>query len=622
MKTLLLTGNDTDVGKTWVAGSLARLFAGEGASVQIIKPVECGVSQGDMGDGETARALAGCANVQGATGSVSAHTFYSLPEPLAPRSATGGDAITLDDLVTQVASLPTVDWRIIEGAGGVMVPLEQDGRDWADFAHAVQADWVIGVVDDRLGAINQSRLLAAYLKQCNLTFALWLNECHPQHESVHASNVRTLQALQLPLCAIQRYQTNAPTLVHAVWLEDKADNKNTPAPEVQAFHEDSFADWAAAVDKRADDKLERVLTPRSHNRFKHDLNLADNDYLRLSQEERVIAASQQATAQWGTSSSASPLITGYTTLHKQLEDRLKTWHGFACGLIWNSGYAANQAILAQLPSRGDLILADRFIHNSMIAGILRSGAQLMRYQHCDLNHLEALLQKHCGRKRKVFVVTESVFSMDGDYPDFKAMAALKQRYAFFWIVDEAHALGWYGEHGSGLVEQCGCQPAVDLLVGTLGKGLGSMGAYTLFHNDTLRRYFINFASEFIYSTYLPPGAVAAALAAVDICASYTQARLAWQQQSATFRVRLKQDSWQVAEGDSPIVPITMTDAQQALSMADNLQQQGLQVVAIRPPTVPQSRLRLSLNTKLTDADYARIVQSMATARNAVHESCD
>jgi 8-amino-7-oxononanoate synthase len=360
---------------------------------------------------------------------------------------------------------------------------------------------------------------------------------------------------------------------------------------------------------------------RTRDALQQCLNLADNDYLRLSQHARVVAAAQRATREWGTSASASPLITGYTSLHAALEERLQVWHGFAAGLIWNSGYAANQAVLSQLPTRGDLILADRWIHNSMVNGILRSGAQLLRYRHCDLDHLQVLLQKYAGSGRKVFVVTESVFSMDGDYPDLAAMAELKQQYGFFWIVDEAHALGWYGDRGSGLVEQYDCAGAVDVLVGTLGKGLGSMGAYTLFNDQVLRRYFINFASEFIYSTYLPPAAVGAALEAVEVCQQYGRERLTWQRQAVAFRAQLQADNWAVATGDSPIVPILMDSAEQAMAVAAGLWQQGMKVCAIRPPTVPHSRLRLSLNAGLSDNDYTRLRMCLRTLADAIRTGC-
>ncbi len=271
---------------------------------------------------------------------------------------------------------------------------------------------------------------------------------------------------------------------------------------------------AQALEERRAQGLERTLRARASD--EPFLDLANNDYLRLSQHPAVKAAAVAATERWGCSSSGSPLITGYTAEHDALLDTLKQWCGFPCGLIWNTGFAANAAILSGLPRRGDLVLADRLIHNSMISGLLASGARLQRYRHLDLDHLRELLEKNRAGEGAVFVVSETVYSMDGDYPDLHAMAALKERYGFVWILDEAHALGWYGRTGSGLIEAAGVTGAVDVMVGTLGKGLGSMGAFTLFQDEVLRRYLINHAGEFIYSTYLPPACAAAARQAVEL----------------------------------------------------------------------------------------------------------
>lgn len=600
MKTILLTGNDTEVGKTWVTGTLAKLLASSGDTVQVVKPIECGVPEGEMGD-----ALNACSRAE--SDAVSGYTFYSLPEPLAPRSATGGQAITVDAIVAKVDQLPVVDWRIVESAGGVTVPIEGNGSDWADLGKALNVDLVIGVVDDRLGAINQTRLLAAYLKAREFPFAIWLNETKVQEEAVHESNISALNELKIPLCAIQRFQSEDAEILRAIWSEEslQSEKKST----------DSVSTWKTTLEQRREQKLERVLRARSADETDLILNLADNDYLRLSQHPEVVAAAREACRVWGTSASASPLITGFTTLHEELETVLKKWHGFDSGLIWNSGYSANQAVLSQLPSRGDLILADRLIHNSMVSGILRSGAQLMRYQHCDLSHLESLLKKYEKSGRQIFVVTESVFSMDGDYPDLAALAELKERYNFFWIVDEAHAIGWYGECGSGLVEHFNCAKQVDVLVGTLGKGLGSMGAYTLFHDETLRQYLINFAGEFIYSTYLAPSAVAAAMKAVELCQSEENERPLWRQRASHFRESLAKSGWSVSQGGSPIVPIILGTTEEAIELSASLLSMGTRVCAIRPPTVPAdtSRLRLSLHSSLSDSDYQKIVQQLSDA---------
>ncbi|MGE9295153.1 MAG: aminotransferase class I/II-fold pyridoxal phosphate-dependent enzyme, partial [Puniceicoccales bacterium] len=350
---------------------------------------------------------------------------------------------------------------------------------------------------------------------------------------------------------------------------------------------------------RATEGLSRTLTVRDASAV---LDLSNNDYLRMSQHPEVIAAGQRALAKWGASASASPLISGYTAAHRDLEEQLCAWAGFPYGLVWNTGHSANQALLSLLPRSGDLVLADRLIHQSMISGLLRSGARLQRYRHLDLNHLESLLQ--ATGEREVIVVTESVFSMDGDYPDLKQMAELKARYGFFWIVDEAHALGWYGRKGSGLVEAFDVADLVDVYVGTLGKALGSMGAFTLFRKASLRDFFINFAGEFIYSTYLAPSCAAAAGAAVSLIEAFAD-RENWHTRSRSLREQIKG----TPAGDSPIIPVVIGDNQRTLDAANFLLSFGFQAGAVRPPTVPagEGRLRISLNTALTERDETRLL---------------
>ncbi len=345
------------------------------------------------------------------------------------------------------------------------------------------------------------------------------------------------------------------------------------------------------------------------------LNLAGNDYLDLARDPAVIDAACAATRRYGASSSASPLITGYTPVHRELEDLLCFWHHCPAGLIWNSGFTANQAVLSRLPQKGDLVLADRLVHHSMISGILQSRARLQRYRHLDLDHLETLLQQAAPSERTIFVVTESVFSMDGDYPDLRAMAGLKATYGFFWIVDEAHATGWYGPAGAGLLTESGCAEAADVIVGTLGKALGSQGAYTLFRDANLREFLINTAGEFIYSTYLAPACAAAASAAIERCRELSARQPQWRAASSDFRKSLAADGWRVPPGDSPIVPVTIGGAEQTMALGNRLAAQGLRAGTVRPPTVPEgsSRLRLSLKRTLRDGDYRRIRDSLTRA---------
>jgi len=365
--------------------------------------------------------------------------------------------------------------------------------------------------------------------------------------------------------------------------------------------------WQAKLDERKRAGLFRFL--KIANRDSGVLNLACNDYLDLAGDERMEAAGIDALQRFGCSSSASPLVTGYGRVHEELKQSLCRWHGFPNGLIWNSGYAANQAVLSLLPQKGDLVLADRLNHNSILSGILKSGARLIRYRHTDLDHLKALLADHSEENRSIFVVTESIFSMDGDWPDLRRVAKLKERYGFFWILDEAHALGWYGDQGQGLASELGVNAEVDLLVGTMGKALGSQGAYTLFREDCVRDFLVNFSEEFIYSTYLNPVSAAIAFESVEIIKGSELLRKRGRATSRAIRRSLTGMGFSVAEGDSSIVSIIIGDVEKTMRAGRLLESQGILAGAIRPPTVPKetSRLRLSLKATLASEDIERLL---------------
>lgn len=348
--------------------------------------------------------------------------------------------------------------------------------------------------------------------------------------------------------------------------------------------------------------LLRELIPRDNVNRSRNLYLNLNDYLQLSHHPAIIQAAQEALERWGTTSSGSPVLGSYLSIHQELETVLKTWCGFEYGLLWNSGYTANKALMSVLPQKGDVVLADRYVHNSLLSGIQDTQAKLIRYHHLDLNHLEDLLRIYTHPDRTVFVVTESVFSMEGDYPDLAEMGALKDRYPFFWIVDEAHALGWYGPKGNGLVAQFGVEDKVDVLVATLGKALASQGAFTLFHHSHLRSYLLNSTSEFIYSTYLTPAATAASLAAIEIIQSHSlKFQSYWRSESLKLKMSLKQFFPDIPLYDSSILPLIIGDPVKTLSIAKTLMEEHhIYVGAIRPPSVPKgtSRLRLSLHCNL------------------------
>ncbi|HEY4246212.1 MAG TPA: dethiobiotin synthase [Lacunisphaera sp.] len=609
MRSVLVTGTDTGVGKTQVCGALARLLANSGARVQVVKLVECGHQSLEEGDAMRAQQLANCAGVE-------PMTVLSFPLALAPLAAAAdaGVELSLSRLISLYDSLPPCDWRIIEGAGGIAVPLDRSGADWADFADQADIDEVVLVVPERLGAINQTRLAYAYACDRGLRPKIWFNATIPVEPAVASSHRTGLQQLGLGVFASQSFTATLPDhpeQVLATLLAAEPPLPNFPASGDFVTRRSTIV--LAERDRQGLRRQLRVLTERSDRL----LNLADNDYLDLSHDPAVRAAVQSAALKYGTSASASPLITGWLETHARLVQELCTWHGFEHGLLWSSGYAANSAILGTLPQKGDVVLADRLIHHSMIAGLRRSGARLKRYPHLDLQRLEAelaLVEPH-----PAFVVTETVFSMDGDYPDLRRMAALKEKYRFFWVVDEAHALGWYGPGGSGMARAAGVHGQVDILVGTLGKTLASGGAYALFSSAAVRDYLINHAGEFIYSTSLPPTAVAAASAALSRVQELSVNQASWQGLARNFRQRLRSTGWKVPDGDSPVVPVHVGPATETVALAAALRADGIIAGAVRPPTVPEgtSRLRFSLKRTLTEADVIRVLEIMTKWRHRV-----
>jgi 8-amino-7-oxononanoate synthase len=342
------------------------------------------------------------------------------------------------------------------------------------------------------------------------------------------------------------------------------------------------------------------------------INLANNDYLALAHDPAVVAAAVEALKTWGASSSASPLVTGYTAIHESLEKALAAWHGYPHGLLLNTGFAANAAVLGGLPQKGDVVLADRLVHASMIAGILASGARLRRFAHNDLESLELMLHEESTVEGVIFVVTESVYSMDGDCPDLRRLADLRERFKFCWVLDEAHATGWHGLTGSGLQEEQGVRGTADVVVGTLGKALASHGAYVLSRVPEIRDALVNFSGEFIYSTYLAPSHAAAALAAVQRVQELAPVRPELHHLSRTWRQALVENGFAVPDGHSPIIPVVVGDTEVALRFSQGLREAGILVSAIRPPTVPvqTARLRISLKRGLTSGTLQQLLNVM------------
>lgn len=345
------------------------------------------------------------------------------------------------------------------------------------------------------------------------------------------------------------------------------------------------------------------------------INLASNDYLNLSKDPRVIHAAQEAAFSFGTSSSGSPVVASYFEIHRELEEIMCHWLGFSECLIWTSGFCANRSIFETLLKKGDLVLADRLSHGSSLIGIKESKAQLIRYKHNDINHLESLLKQHFRKDRLIWIVTESLFSMDGDYPDLKAIGKLKEQFPFIWVVDEAHAIGWYGPRGNGLAAQFEVSKEVDILIGTLGKSLAGQGAVSLFHDRIIKETLINYAKDFIYSTYPAPGCVAAACCAAKLIQEHLYKEQAlWYQEVLCLKKTLGSHFPGIVINESPILPIILKSNDAALLAQEKLYKEGMLVGAIRPPSVPAgtSRLRLSLNKDIDGKNIAQKILSTLT----------
>lgn len=341
------------------------------------------------------------------------------------------------------------------------------------------------------------------------------------------------------------------------------------------------------------------------------LDLRSNDYLCLARDPLVLEAATTAMKRFGTSASASPLVSGYLPIHRELEERLAELHGYPHALLMVSGHAANRSILGTLVGAEDLVIADRLVHQSILSGIKASGAKLKRFPHNDLVALEKILIEKKEHYRQIFVVTESLFSMDGDGPDMAKFAELRKRFGFVWMLDEAHAIGWYGDSGAGMLEEFGVKAAADIVVGTLGKALGSQGAFILAHNESIIDHVVNHAGEYIYSTFLSPAAAGAALGALDQLRLISNERLAWHELSLCWRSRISDLGVCVPRDNSPIIPILMGDEKKALEKTNELASRGVLVSCVRPPTVPKggARIRVSLNRNLKPSDLERFVNA-------------
>ncbi len=321
------------------------------------------------------------------------------------------------------------------------------------------------------------------------------------------------------------------------------------------------------------------------------INFSSNDYLGLSKHPKIIAASQDYITRYGIGSTASRLVTGNYDINEKLEQKLAKIGNKETALLFNTGFQANTTIIPTLANQKSLVLCDRLVHNSILQGILLSKAQWKRYKHNDLEHLDRLLKKAVSQGyNRILIVTETVFSMEGDNSDVDRLIQLSQQYNTLLYLDDAHALGIMGEKGMGLTAN---KSGIDISLGTFGKAFGSFGAF-ITTSKLMRDYLINCCPGFIYTTALPPAIIGSIDAALDIIPSLDKEREYLLQQVDYVQNKLINLGYQVLNSISPIIPVIIGNEEKALNLSQYLESNGILATAIRPPTVPKNTARIRL----------------------------
>lgn len=344
------------------------------------------------------------------------------------------------------------------------------------------------------------------------------------------------------------------------------------------------------------------------------VNFSSNNYMGLSSHPDLIERARTWTERWGTGAGASRLVSGNLSLFSRIENKLIRGKGCEAALIFSAGFQANTTLLSALLDRQILgqvpqVFSDRLNHASLHHGCKAAGVRQLRYRHNDLNHLESLLQKRAQRDGPRFILSETVFSMDGDRCDIDGLIYLKKRYGAVLYLDEAHATGVLGPGGFGLSSAYPGQ--VEVVMGTFGKGLGGFGAYVAC-SAAIRDYLINRCAGLIYTTALPPAVLGAMDAALDLLPSLQKARDRLQRQSAMVR-----DAWRAVGLDTGastthIIPLKLKGETAAVDLSHRLEHEGMLAVAIRPPTVPPggSRVRFSLTAQHSDRELRTLTEAV------------
>ncbi len=370
-----------------------------------------------------------------------------------------------------------------------------------------------------------------------------------------------------------------------------------------------------------DNRLFRTLTEISSGQSpeifidgKKYILLASNNYLGLSTDPRLIEAAQTALAKYGTSSGGSRLVSGSSDLHAKLERKIAEFKSTEAAILFSSGYLANVGTIAALVGEGDVVFSDELNHASIIDGCRLSRANTKVYPHLDIDALDRMISKTRGKGKKL-IVTDTVFSMDGDLVDLEKICAVSKRHGCMLMVDEAHAMGVLGETGAGATQHFAVEKRVPVVMGTLSKAVGSLGGYVA-GSRALIDFVRNRVRSYIFDTSLPAASVAASMKAIEIIESEPQRRKHLTELVDTFKTGLCDMGFHVLPSQSAILPILTGEPDATLELADALRKQGVYAPAVRPPSVPagKCRIRVSLMATHTRDHISRALEAFRSVR--------
>jgi len=346
--------------------------------------------------------------------------------------------------------------------------------------------------------------------------------------------------------------------------------------------------------------------------------LGSNGYLGLSVDPVVKKAASEALEKYGTGSGGSRLVSGSTDLHHELEDRIARFKKTEAAILFSSGYLANVGTVSSLVGEGDVVYSDELNHASIIDGCRLSKADIKIYQHLDADHLESLLREDSDRKCRKLVVTDTVFSMDGDIAPLPEITGLSEKYGAMLMVDEAHATGVLGRRGSGATEHFGVEARVPVVMGTLSKAVGSLGGYVA-GSRRLVDFIRNRVRSYIFDTSLPAPSLAASLAAIDIIENEPERRERLWTLIRRFKSGIEGMGLKVMPSDSAIIPVLVGEAAPALRFASVLRERGVYTPAVRPPSVPPGmcRIRVTIMATHTEHQIDAALDAFKAAKNSV-----